>query len=368
LQINILGGIFLIKERVNKVLEIMEEQKLPQMIVSDPAAIFYLTGRWIHPGERMLALYLNLNGKHKLFINELFPITEDLGAEKVWFNDTQKPIEILAGHVEKDKPMGIDKNWPARFLLGLMNLKAASAFVNGSEIIDRVRMCKDEKEKDLMREASRLNDLAMDRMIKLVPGKHTEKKMGQLLAGIWEELGADGHSFDPIIGYGANAADPHHEMDNSTVKEGDSIVIDIGCTKDSYCSDMTRTVFYKSVSDQAREVYNIVLEANKRGIAKVKAGVRFCDIDAAARDYITEKGYGKYFTHRLGHSIGIEVHDFGDVSSVNTDRVQPGQIFSIEPGIYLPGDVGVRIEDLVIVTEDGCEVLNHYTKDLIIVE
>lgn len=363
-----MGGFFLIKERVNKVLKIMEEQKLPQMIVSDPAAIFYLTGRWIHPGERMLALYLNLNGKHKLFINELFPVTEDLGAEMVWFNDTQKPVEILAGYVEKDKPMGIDKNWPARFLLGLMNLNAASAFVNGSEIIDRVRMCKDEKEKDLMREASRLNDIAVDRMIKLVPGNYTEKKMGQLLAGIWEELGADGHSFDPIIGYGANSADPHHEMDNSTVKEGDSVVIDIGCTKDSYCSDMTRTVFYKSVSDHAKEVYNIVLEANKRGIEKVKAGVRFCDIDAAARDYITEKGYGKYFTHRLGHSIGIEVHDFGDVSSINTDRVQPGQIFSIEPGIYLPGDVGVRIEDLVIVTEDGCEVLNHYSKDLIIVE
>ena len=131
---------------------------------------------------------------------------------------------------------------------------------------------------------------------------------------------------------------------------------------------MTRTVFYKSISDHSREVYEIVKEANKRGIEKVKAGVRFCDIDAAARDYIIEKGYGKYFTHRLGHSIGIEVHDFGDVSSANTDKVQVGQIFSIEPGIYLPGDVGVRIEDLVIVTKDGCEVLNHYTKDLIIVE
>lgn len=358
----------MIQERLKKVLKIMEDRKVPQMIVSDPAAIFYLTGRWILPGERMLALYLNLNGKNKLFINELFPITEDLGAEMIWFNDTQNPIEILAKHVEKDKPMGIDKNWPSRFLLGLMGLKCGSTFVNGSEIIDNVRMCKDENEKELMRQASKLNDIAVDRMIKLVPEKHSEKKMGQLLSGIWEELGAEGHSFDPIIGYGANAADPHHVMDNSTVKAGDSVVIDIGCKKNSYCSDMTRTVFYKSVSDHSREVYNIVLEANKRGIEKVKAGVRFCDIDAAARDYITEKGYGKYFTHRLGHSIGIEVHDFGDVSSTNTDRVQPGQIFSIEPGIYLPGDVGVRIEDLVIVTEDGCEVLNHYTKDLIVVE
>lgn len=356
------------KERLSKVLRLMEEQKLPQMLVSDPAAIFYLTGKWIHPGERMLALYINLNGKNKLFINELFPVNEDLGTELVWFNDTQKPVEILASCIEKDKPIGIDKNWPSRFLLELINLNAASAFVNGSEILDRVRMCKDEEEKELMREASKLNDLAIDRMIKLIPEKHSEKKMGQLLSGIWEELGAEGHSFDPIIGYGANAADPHHSMDNSTVKEGDSVVIDIGCVKNSYCSDMTRTVFYKSVSDHAREIYNIVLEANKRGIDKVKAGVRFCDIDAAARDYITEKGYGKYFTHRLGHSIGIEVHDFGDVSAANTDIVQPGQIFSIEPGIYLPGDVGVRIEDLVIVTEDGCEVLNHYSKDLIVVE
>ena len=210
--------------------------------------------------------------------------------------------------------------------------------------------------------------ISVDKMIKLIPKKYSEKKMGKLLSDIWDDMGTQGHSFDPIIGYGANAADPHHEMDESTVKAGDSVVIDIGCKMNSYCSDMTRTVFYKTVSDHSREVYNIVKEANKRGIEKVKAGVRFCDIDAVARDYITEKGYGKYFTHRLGHSIGIEVHDFGDVSAANTDKVQVGQIFSIEPGIYLPGDVGVRIEDLVIVTKDGCEVLNNYTKDLIIVE
>ncbi len=358
----------MIQERLNKVLKIMEEKQIPQIIVSDPSAIFYLTGRWIHSGERMLALYINLNGHNKLFINELFPISEDLGVEKIWFNDTQSPVEILAKNVDKEKTMGIDKNWPAHFLIKLMQLNGGSTFVNGSEILDTVRMCKDESEKELMREASKLNDSAMDKMIKLVSEKHSEKKMGKLLGDIWEEMGTEGHSFDPIIGYGANAADPHHEMDNSTVKEGDSVVIDIGCKMNSYCSDMTRTVFYKSVLDHSREVYEIVKEANRRGIEKVKPGVRFCDIDAAARDYITEKGYGKYFTHRLGHSIGIEVHDFGDVSSVNTDKVQVGQIFSIEPGIYLPGDVGVRIEDLVIVTEDGCEVINHYTKDLIIVE
>ncbi|NMM61590.1 aminopeptidase P family protein [Clostridium sp. P21] len=356
------------KQRLNKLLKEMERQNIPQMLVSDSAAIFYLTGKWIHPGERMLALYINLKGSHKLFINELFPVQDDLGVEKIWFNDTQDAVEIVSKYVDKEKPMGVDKNWPARFLLRLMELKGGSTFVNGSAILDRVRMCKDEKEKDLMREASRINDISVDKLIKLIPEKHSEKKMGQLLLSIYEDLGCEGHSFDPIIAYGANAADPHHEIDNSTVKEGDSVILDIGCRKNSYCADMTRTVFYKHASDKAKEVYNIVLEANKRAIDVVKAGVRFCDIDAAARNYIEDHGYGKYFTHRTGHSIGIEVHDFGDVSSANTDRVQPGQIFSIEPGIYLTGEVGVRIEDLVLVTEDGCEVLNKYDKELMIIE
>lgn len=356
------------QERLNKVLKEMKSKNIPQMLISDPAAIFYLTGKWIHPGERMLALYINLDGNNKLFINELFPVNEDLGVEKVWFSDTQDSIEIVSGYVDKERPMGVDKNWPARFLLKLMELKGGSAFVNGSEIIDRVRMQKDDKEKDLMRAASKLNDIAVERMIKLVPKKLSEKKMTQELAEIYEEIGAEGFSFSPIIAYGANAADPHHGVDESVVKEGDSVIIDIGCVKDSYCSDMTRTVFYKSVSEKSREVYNTVLEANKRAIEIVKPGVRFCDIDAAARDYIESKGYGKYFTHRTGHSIGIEVHDFGDVSGINTDTVQPGMIFSIEPGIYIQGEVGVRIEDLVLVTEDGCEVLNKYNKELMIIE
>ncbi len=355
------------KVRVEKILSEMKKNNLPQMLISDAAAIYYLTGRWIHTGERMIALYLNVNGTHKLFINELFPVYEDLGIEKIWYNDTMDGVELISKHIEKEKPMGVDKNWPARFLLRLMELKGGNSFVNGSSIVDRVRMCKDEQEKDLMRAASKLNDEAMKRIIKLVPEMKTEKKMGQLLGEIYEELGAEGYSFEPIIAYGANCADPHHEGDNSVVAEGDSVIIDIGCVVDSYCADMTRTVFYKAVSDKAREVYDIVREANLKAIEAVRPGVRFCDIDKAARSVIETAGYGKYFTHRTGHSIGLEVHDFGDVSSINTDRVQPGMIFSIEPGIYLPGEVGVRIEDLVLVTEEGCEVLNKYSKDLTIV-
>jgi Xaa-Pro dipeptidase len=354
-------------QRLDYVLSEMKKNDIPQLLVADPSAIFYLTGKWIHPGERLLALYLNIDGNHKLFINELFPVYEDLGVEKVWFNDTQDGVQIISTYVDKTKPMGVDKNWPARFLLKLMDLKGGSSFVNGSEIVDRARTYKDDEEKDFMREASRINDVAVERMIELLPKGLTEKQMAQELASIYEELGAEGFSFDPIIGFGANAADPHHEPDNTVVKEGDCVIIDIGCVKDSYCSDMTRTVFYKSVCDKSKEVFDIVLEANKRAISIVKPGVRFCDIDAAARDYIESKGYGKYFTHRTGHSIGIECHDMGDVSSINTDTVQPGMIFSIEPGIYLTGEVGVRIEDLVLVTEDGCEILNKANKELVIV-
>lgn len=353
--------------RLNKILSSMSDQNLNQIIISDPASIFYLTGEWIHPGERMLALYLNIEGDHKLFVNKLFPISEDIGVEVISFDDTDDCVKILSESLINNKPVGVDKNWPARFLIRLMELNGASSYINGSFIVDRARMIKDSEEIELMRNASRLNDMAIEKLKDEVVEGHSEKEMTAVLHNIYKELEAEGFSFSPIIAYGTNAANPHHENGNTTPSIGDSIVLDIGCVKDSYCSDMTRTVFFKEVDEKSKEVFNIVLEANKKAIAKVKPGVRFCDIDLAARDYIESKGYGEYFTHRTGHSIGIEVHDFGDVSSVNTDILEPGMIFSIEPGIYIPGEVGVRIEDLVLVTEDGCEVLNKANKEIEII-
>lgn len=354
-------------DRLESILEKMKAENLEQILISDPSSIFYLTGKWIHPGERLLALYISTRGEHTLFINKLFPITEDLGVDIVSFDDTDNSIEILSNILLKDKALGVDKNWPARFLIGLMDLNAASSYVNGSLIVDRVRMIKDEQETNFMREASRLNDIAIEKLKSEVIKGYSEKDLTQILQGIYKDLGADGFSFEPILGFGANAANPHHTNTDKVAEIGDSIILDIGCSKDSYCSDMTRTVFLKEASQKAKEVFDIVLEANKRAIGSVKAGVRFCDIDAAARDYITSKGYGEYFTHRTGHSIGIDVHDYGDVSSVNTDKVEAGMIFSIEPGIYLPGEIGVRIEDLVLVTEDGCEVLNKANKEFCII-
>jgi len=353
----------MIEERLKKILTRMGEDHLAQLIISDPAAIFYLTGKWIHPGERMLVLCLDVKGHHKLFINELFPVYEDLGVEKVWFSDINDSVEVMLPHIS-DGALGIDKNWPAKFLLRLMSLKKNCTYINGSYIIDQIRSNKDATECELMRQASLLNDKGMDGLIHSVSEAFDEKATAAKLLSIYENAGADGHAFEPIVAFGANAADPHHEPDHTNLKEGDSIILDIGCSKGSYCADMTRTFFYKKVSEKAKEVYETVREANMRAIAAVKPGARFCDVDKAARDYIESKGYGKFFTHRTGHSIGIEVHEFGDVSSVNTNKLEVGMCFSIEPGIYLTGEVGVRIEDLVLVTETGCEVLNKYSKEL----
>lgn len=356
------------ENRVNSILASMEAQGIPQMIISDPVAIYYLTGKWIHPGERLLALYLNTNGKHKIVINELFPQEEDLGVEIVWYNDIQDGVALISDFVEKDKPMGIDKTWPAKFLLRLQELGGGSRYVNASPIVDYVRMIKDEEEKELMRISSKINDEVMDELIPWVGKGMTEKELNAKVREIYAAHGCEDVSFSPITAFAKNAVDPHHETDDSKGKKGDCVVLDIGGFKDGYASDMTRTVFLGEVSERQKEIYNIVLEANLRGIAAAKPGNRMCDVDLAARNYIEEKGYGKYFTHRTGHSIGLEDHEFGDVSSVNEDVIQVGQCFSVEPGIYLPEEnLGVRIEDLVLITEDGCEVLNKYSKDIIVV-
>ena len=354
--------------RIKRVIQGMEDEGIKQMIVSSPAAVFYLTGKWLEVGERMIAFYINTKGDRKLIINELFPIRDAEEMEIIYYNDTQNPIDVLCKVINKDEALAVDKTWPSHFLIKLMEQKGATNFVNGSLVIDRVRMIKDSEEIALMQKASKINDKVIGEIFEEISKDKTEKRMCGVLADLYEKEAAQGFSFDPIIAYGANGADPHHSSDNSTLKEGDSVIVDIGCRNEFYCSDMTRTFFYGEPSEEAKKIYEIVKEANLRGIAAVKRGAKFCDIDKASREYIESFGYGKYFTHRTGHSIGIETHDFGDVSAVNTEELKPGMIFSVEPGIYLPGKVGVRIEDLVLVTEDGCEVLNSYSKDLTIIK
>ena len=355
------------KTKLQNILSAMEGANIHQMIISDPAVIFYLTGERMEPGERMLVLLLRTDGAHRFFINDLFRRSKDLGLPVTYYNDTQDGPAIVAEFLSTGETLAVDKNWPARFLLRLQEVFDGKC-VNSSPIIDGVRRIKTAREQEKMRLASRDNDAVMEKIIGVLGENHTEKELADILLGFYLEKGNQGFSFEPITAYGGNAADPHHVTDDTRGKYGDCVVLDIGGKKDDYCSDMTRTVFLGTVSDRQREIYEIVKEANLRGIAAARPGNRMCDVDRAARDYITEKGYGKYFTHRTGHSIGLEVHEAGDVSAVNEAVIQPGQCFSVEPGIYIPEEgIGVRVEDLVLITETGCEVLNHFPKDLTVV-
>ncbi len=355
-------------ERVERILSKMKEQEMPQMIVSDPVAIFYLTGQWIVPGERLLALVLRTDGKHHMMINKLFPQQEDFGVDITYYDDIEDGVEIMTQFLEADKPVGIDKIWPSHFLLRLQELGCGSKFVNGSQIVDKVRQIKDEEEKELLRISSRINDEVMEELIPYAQKGLPETELNKIVRDIYAKHGCEGVSFDPITAYEKNAADPHHVTDGTVGKKGDCVILDIGGMKDNYASDMTRTIFLGEVNDRQKEIYEIVKEAQRRGIEASKPGNKMKDVDLACRNYIEEMGFGEYFTHRTGHSCGIEDHEWGDVSSVNEDIIEVGQCFSIEPGIYLYDEgIGVRIEDLVIITDDGCEVLNDFTKDLIVV-
>ena len=357
------------KNRIDRLIKKMKENNLSHLIISDPYAIFYLLDIKIEPGERALALYLHKDGDLKLLINELFPQKGDIAADLIWYNDVEDGIEKLSKYIKEDDVIGIDKFWPAKFLLRLQEIFPDKKYINGSDFVDAVRRVKDEEEKNLMRESSAINDAVMEEIIPWVVKGLNEKELSAKLKEIYKAHGVEEVSFEPITAYGKSAADPHHSTDDTCGKLGDCVVLDIGGMYKNYASDMTRTVFIGKASERAREIYEIVKEANLRGIAAAKPGNKMSDVDKAARSYIEEKGYGKYFTHRTGHSIGLECHEAGDVSSVNDSIIEVGQIFSVEPGIYLLDEgIGVRIEDLVLITEDGCEVLNKVSKDLKIVQ
>ena len=356
------------EERVKRVLKAMEEKGLEQMLVTDPSSIFYLTGHYEEPMERFWALCLRADGVHSLAANRLFFLPEVKGVEILWHSDGESGPKRLCSRIKKDWVLGVDGVTRAGFLLELMEQNAAAGYVDASEVMKKVRACKDREEQKRMAEASRINDAAMARFKGLIREGVTELEIAGQMEEIYRELGADGYSFAPLVGFGANAAAGHHSPDRTALKKGDCVLLDVGCKKDGFCADMTRTFFFGEPEEESKKIYETVLRAQLAAEAAVRPGVPLREIDKTARDVIAATGYGEYFTHRLGHFIGYDVHEAGDVSPTSDLVAAPGMIFSIEPGIYLPGRVGVRIEDLVLVTEEGAQILNHYPKELMCVE
>lgn len=355
------------QQRIDRVLSHLKALSLTQMIVSDPTAIFYLTGLRIQPGERMLALLLRADGRHRLFVNALFG-KPNCGIPLVSFSDSDDAAGCILPYLDRRQPLGIDKNWPARFLLRLMELDAVPRYCNASIAVDAARAIKDEEEKAALRRSSATNDACMAEFAALICPGITERQMADRVKAIYAAHGCSGVSFEPICAFGDHAADPHHGNDDTPLEKGMCVLIDVGGVQDDYCSDMTRTFFTAPPTDEERKVYETVRAAQQAAEALVRPGVPLCQVDAAARELITAAGYGEYFTHRLGHFIGLEDHEFGDVSAVNSQKAEAGMCFSIEPGIYLPGKFGVRLEDLVLVTETGCEVLNRYSTELTVID
>lgn len=352
------------RERLERVVKNMEKEHIPCLLVTSPASVAYLTGQWIAPGERMLALMVKENGEARLFGNRLFALSGDDSLPLTEYDDTDDCIACLAEALPGGV-VGIDKFWPSQFTLRLMAARPDIRPVVGSRPVDEARLIKDAAFIDLMRASSRANDECLRRLIPTLRAGDTEKQVCRRYTDFAEELGALGPSFDPLVCFGANCAEPHHGSDNTPLQANQTVILDLGLNLEGAMSDMTRTVVLGKATDEMKRVYDLVKKANEAGRRAVRPGVPMCEIDRAARRVIEEGGYGPYFIHRTGHGIGLEVHEIPDVSATNQTVAQPGMIFSIEPGIYLPGRFGVRIEDLMLVTEDGGECLNALSRDLL---
>ncbi len=233
--------------------------------------------------------------------------------------------------------------------------------------VNQFRAVKEDWELERMRKAQSITDQAFAEVLQRIKPGMTEKQLQAELIYCLYKNGGEGLSFDPIVVSGPNTSLPHGVAGDRVIREGDFVTLDFGVLYDGYCSDMTRTVAVGYATDEMKKVYDTVLKAQLAGIAATRAGVLGKEIDGAARKVICDAGYGNYFGHGYGHSLGMEVHEPPNCNPNGDTVMQAGMVTSAEPGIYLPGKFGVRIEDVVIFTADGCENITQSPKNLIIV-
>ena len=245
----------------------------------------------------------------------------------------------------------------ARFLK-LQNAAKGAEFVDVENEIKALRMVKTPEEREGIRAAEKLNVEIWNEAKEMFRAGMTEREMARIIKRLMVERG-DGEAFETIVCVGANAAECHHRPDDTVWNGREPVLVDMGVKLGGYCSDLTRNLVPKSVRGLYRRVYALVEEANRAAVAAVKPGMTAAKLDKVARDIIKNGGFGKCFGHSLGHGVGYEIHEAPTVSVKGRTVIEPGMIFTIEPGIYLEGNLGVRIEDMVLVTENGCEVLSR---------
>lgn len=285
------------------------------------------------------------------------------------WSETASPVELakqLTGGAKGRTIAVSDQLWSG-FLLKLQNAIPGVRWKSALDVIKPLRVVKDAREIEILAEVSRLTDEAWAEFIEGGPlSGLTETQAMERLTALMQKRGL-GASFG-ICASGPNSAAPHYHTGDRVIQEGDAVIFDWGGELEGYHSDVTRTVFIGQPTEKFRKVYDIVRRANQAALEAVKPGVPAEEIDKAARDLITAEGFGEYFIHRVGHGLGMDIHEEPYLVSGNTTPLEVGMVFSDEPGIYIDGEFGVRIEDTVVVTEDGGRRLNEATRELTVMD
>ncbi len=361
--------------RIAKARQQMATTNVDALCLSVGADLPYLTGYSAMPLERLTMLVLRQDGEARLVIPELEAslVTETSDFELVPWGETADPLDLVVGMLGGANKVAIGETTWARFLVGLIERAPSLDFCNAGVVMTPLRAVKSAEEIAVLRSAAH----AVDRIAgRLQSGEIP--LVGQTEAQVSAELGrqieAEGHykvNF-AIVAAGENAASPHHHAGSRVIKENEVVLCDFGGTMAGddgvgYCSDLTRCVYTGEPSAEFAEMYAVLLEAQTASLAAAKAGTAAEDVDRAGRSIIEAAGYGEYFIHRTGHGIGVEAHEEPYIVEGNSDPLVAGNAFSIEPGIYIPGKFGARIEDIVVAGETAADPLNVVDHNLAVV-
>jgi Xaa-Pro aminopeptidase len=358
------------RRRLHKTQGLMEEQGVGIFFVSPSPNLRYLSGYSLRGDERLFLLVLPARGDPFVLVNALYRAQAEIMPvlEFVAWSDGDDPVPLLKAEVEKrgfsTGRAALEPSLPALFSVPISRAFPETEFVLGSPLTGPQRQYKDNAELDIIRRASALADQALGDVVSRGEywiGK-TERDFAGELAAHMRSAGFE--TSDSIVAVGANAAVPHHVTGETVIQQGKGLLIDFWGSYNGYYTDCSRTFFAGEPDGEFEKVHRIVLEAHLAAEAQARPGNRMEDVDAAARAVIKGYGYGGYFTHRTGHGIGMEDHEGAPAGPGEKTPVKPGMVFSIEPGIYLPGTLGVRIENLVAIGEQGPEVLHHYPREL----
>ncbi|QIL50553.1 aminopeptidase P family protein [Weissella coleopterorum] len=363
--------------KINQIQQWLNENELDVAYFSDFHSISYLTGFESDPIERILALVIFAQDDPIMF-------TPALEVEAVksagWqfpiygYQDHENGWQLLANHIrESTKHLtrwAIESEQLTLARADLIKTALPEIKFNGdlTNIIQQMRLHKSADEIQKMHLAGDDADLAFEAGFAALQTGVTELSVAASLEFETKKRGIPGMSFETLVQFGSHAAEPHGATGLNQLTYGDMVLFDLGTIHDGYVSDATRTVTFGKVSEHQKDIYNIVLEAQLAAQSQVMPGMTANQLDEIARDIITKAGYGQYFVHRLGHGLGSSVHEFPQIMGGNDLVLEPGMAFSIEPGIYIPGDMGVRIEDSIVLTETGADSFTHLSKELRIID